>query len=143
MVEQVPESNGAEISRRKRVNYSEIENIDHQWEYNIYSKRRIATDDGEVCHLTRPDIVIWYHSFIHMTAFLLCLCQAGRKVSFSSRSAVWCASQEDFDLGTDQEEQETAWATNFSAVAIVEEEEDLIPSEAHELKYVNVSFCSP
>jgi hypothetical protein len=46
--------------------------------------------------------------------------------------------QEEFDLGADREEQETAWATNFSAVAIVEEEEDLIPPEANELKYVNV-----
>jgi len=50
--------------------------------------------------------------------------------------------EEDFELGTEQEEQETAWATNFSAVAIVEEEEDLIPPEANELKYVNVSFVS-
>ena len=46
---------------------------------------------------------------------------------------------EEFELGTEQEEQETAWATNFSAVAIVEEEEDLVPLEANELKYVNVS----
>jgi len=50
-------------------------------------------------------------------------------------------AQEEFDLGTDREEQETAWANNFSAVAIVEEEEDLIPPEANELKYVNVSHC--
>ena len=46
---------------------------------------------------------------------------------------------EEFELGTEQEEQETAWATNFSAVAIVEEEEDLGPPEANELRYVNVS----
>lgn len=41
-------------------------------------------------------------------------------------------------LGMDQVEQETAWAMDFSATAIVEEEEDLIPSNASEFEYVKV-----
>lgn len=41
-------------------------------------------------------------------------------------------------LGTDQVEQETAWAADFSAMAIVEEEEELLPSKASELSYVKV-----
>lgn len=46
--------------------------------------------------------------------------------------------QEDVFLGTDQVEQETAWAMDFSAMAIVEEEEGIIPSKANELDYVKV-----
>ena len=48
--------------------------------------------------------------------------------------------QEDVYLGTSQVEQETAWAMDFSAMAIVEEEEDLIPSAGRELSYVKVEL---
>ncbi len=46
--------------------------------------------------------------------------------------------QEEIFLGTSEVEQETAWAMDFSAMAIVEEEEDLIPGTGSELRYVKV-----
>lgn len=50
--------------------------------------------------------------------------------------------QEDILLGADEVEQETAWAMDFSAMAIVEEEEDLLPTKANELDYVKVIICN-
>jgi len=61
MVDQDSESLGTVNSRRKRINYLEIEDNDRDFEFmlqieqekHINSKQRIANGDGEVCHRTQ------------------------------------------------------------------------------------------